>query len=113
MSRRALALLLSLFLLLGQAWGAVHALSHIHEHLHGNPCAAPADTEQCGPGHDVCLQCLAFAAAAVAMPSLSLWLLNACLRRWHYPLLAERHIAPVFSPRPRSRGPPLTVASFP
>lgn len=112
MSRRSLALLLSLLLLLGQACGAIHALSHIHVHLQGNPCAAPADTDQCVPDYHVCLQCLAFAAAAVAMPSLGFWLLIACARRWHYPLFAARYIAPIISLRPRSRGPPLSGGSF-
>lgn len=111
MSRRSLSLLLSLFLLFGQACGAVHALSHIHVQLQGNPCATPADTDQCGPGDPVCLQCLAFAAATVAMPSLGFWLLIACARRWHYPLFAARYIAPIISLRPRSRGPPLSGRS--
>ncbi|MDF3836877.1 hypothetical protein P3W85_28585 [Cupriavidus basilensis] len=108
MWRRSLALLLSAFLLFGQAAGAIHSLSHLHAQPAENPCAAPADTEQCGPGHDACLQCLAFAAAAVAIPALACcWLVLASGRRWHYPLLAERHVCPVFSPPPRSRGPPL------
>lgn len=112
MWRRPLVLLLCMFLLFGQAGAVVHALSHLHASQQSNPCAAPADIEQCGPGHDACLQCLAFAAAAVGMPSMACWLLLVSFRRWHYPLLAERHIAPIFSPRPRSRGPPLTVGLF-
>jgi len=110
--RRSLALLLVVALLFGQAGNYVHALSHLHAQLQSSACVAADDAGQCEPDQDVCLQCLAFAALAVAMPALASWLLIACSRRWHYPLPAERHLAPVFSPRPRSRGPPLTGLSF-
>ncbi|AOY97965.1 hypothetical protein BKK81_00640 [Cupriavidus sp. USMAHM13] len=110
MRRRWLPLLLVLFLLCGQVAASVHALAHLHAQR-SNPCAAPADLEQCGPSHEVCPQCLVLAALAVALPAMALRL-PASGRSWHFPYLAQRHAAPVWRPQPSSRGPPVRSGSF-
>jgi hypothetical protein len=112
MRQRWLPILLVLFLLFGQSAATVHAFAHLQTHQRENPCAAPADVEQCGPAHDVCLTCLALAALAVAVPTIACWLFAACGRRWHFPTIASRHVALVFAPPARSRGPPLPIGMF-
>jgi len=110
MRRRWLPLLLVLFLLCGQVAASVHALAHLQAQRN-NPCAAPADPEQCGPAHDVCPQCLVLAALAVALPAAALRL-PASGRHWNFPFTVQWHAAPVSRPRPSSRDPPAAFGSI-
>lgn len=109
-SRRLIALTLSLLLLLTQQWGTLHLLSH---GLQGTSVATgpvgdgTAADHQADAGDALCQVCLVLAAlGAAAAPALWRWLARA--PRATAPLVPPRPAVPRPAPAPwHARGPPV------